>query len=79
MIIVNPMLYKAMSMGFTVPPVAKMPLMVAGRLANFVNTWEVLTKDKWILQAVTGFQIPFIGQPIQAKPAMPVLSEFFEG
>ena len=46
--------------------------MVAGRLAKFVNTWKVLTQDSWVLQTVKGFQIPFVGQPVQhQRPAIP--------
>ena len=46
--------------------------MVVGRLAKFVNTWEVLTQDSWVLQTVRGFQIPFVGQPVQhQRPAIP--------
>ena len=54
------------------PPMAKMPLMVAGRLANFINTWKVFAKDSSVLETVKGFQIPFVGQPVESqKPAMP--------
>ena len=42
------MLVKAKGMGFVMPPMAKMPLMVAGRLANFINSWKVLTNDSWV-------------------------------
>ena len=70
--IVNHMLVKAVGMGFILPLKARVPLKVAGRLAHFVNTWKVLTKDSWVLQAVKGFQIPFVGQPIQErKPRVP--------
>ena len=66
------MLVKAKGMGFTCPPKAKIPLMVAGRLAHFVNAWKVLTKDSWVLEAIKAFQIPFVGQPIQErKPRVP--------
>jgi len=34
---------------------------VAGRLAHFVNTWRVLTKDNWVLQAVRGFKFFLLG------------------
>jgi len=41
--------------------------MVAGRLASFVNSWKVLTKDLWVLDTIKGYQIPFKGVPIQAQ------------
>ena len=70
--IVNHMLVKAVGMGFILPLKAGVPLKVAGRLTHFVNAWKVLTKDSWVLQTVQGFQIPFVGQPIQErKPRVP--------
>ena len=70
--IVNHMLVKVVGMGFILPLKAGVPLKVAGRLAHFVNTWKVLTKDSWVLQTVKGFQIPFVGQPVQErKPRVP--------
>ena len=65
------MLVKLQGLGSTMSPLAKTPLMVAGRLANFVVTWKVLTKDRWVLEAIKGFQIPFVGKPVQSQmPAM---------
>ena len=73
--IVNHMLHKAKGMGFVLPSQAEIPLMVAGGLAHFVNTWKALTKHTWILQAVKGFQIPFLGKPVQErKPRVPFFS-----
>jgi len=46
--IVNLMLVKAVGMDFILPLKAEVP---AGRLAHFVNTWKVLTKDSWVIQA----------------------------
>ena len=45
MIIQYPILLKAQSMGFKSPPKAREPLKVAGRLAQFIDTWKVLTGD----------------------------------
>ena len=59
-------------MGFILPTQTELPLKVAGRLAHFINTWKVLTKDSWVLQAVKGFQIPLVGKPVQErKPRVP--------
>jgi len=54
-------------MGFLVPPKAKEPFVVAGRLASFIDTWKVLTGDLWILSAIEGYQIPFVGIPTQLQ------------
>jgi len=49
---VNLMLFTAKEIGFVVPPRAKVPSEVEGRLASFVDTWKVLTKDTWVLDAI---------------------------
>ena len=41
--------------------------MVAGRLASFINTWKVLTKDLWVLDTIKGYQMPFKDMPLQAQ------------
>ena len=46
---------------------AKGPLKVAGRLAFFIDTWNVLTGDLWVLNTIAGFQIPFKGEPVQVQ------------
>ena len=45
--------------GFTEPQTAQLSLGVARRLNHFVNNWKVITTDKWVLDCVQGFQIPF--------------------
>ena len=39
--------------------------MVAGRL--FLDTWKVLTKDTWVLNAIECYQISIVGTPIQPQ------------
>ena len=56
--VANPTLQKTLGMGFVVPPKAREPFKMAGRLASFVDTWKVLTKDTWELNAIEGYQIP---------------------
>ena len=59
--------------GFLKPQTAQLSSQVAGRLSRFVTNWEVLTTDKWVIEAVKGFKIPFISQPAQdhwPNPAM---------
>ena len=46
------MLDRAKGMEFMLLPLSKVPLMVAGSLATFINTLEVLTQDSWVLQTV---------------------------
>ena len=46
------MLDRAKGMGFMLLPLSKVPLMVAGSLATFINTLEVLTQDSWVSQTV---------------------------
>ena len=53
----------------------KAPLKVTGRLASFVNTWKVLTRDTWVLDAIQGYKIPLLGTPYQSyKPEGGILS-----
>jgi len=62
----QPYVVQTKGMGFILPPHTEVSLKVAGRLAN---TWRVLTRDNWVLQAIKGFQIPFVGQPVlERKP-----------
>ena len=41
--------------------------MHAGRIKEFKENWAQLTQDTWVLQMVQGFQLPFIGQPVQTS------------
>ena len=56
---------KTMCKPYDSPPntSAQLSNQVAGRLSLFVTNWEVLTTDKWVIQAVKGFQILFTSQP----------------
>ena len=48
---------------------------MAGRLSHFLHNWEVLTTDKWVIETVKGFQIPFVGHPVQGcRPNAPIHS-----
>jgi len=42
---------------------------LAGRLAQFLNNWEQLTEDRWVLQAVSGYTLELSQRPWQKKPA----------
>ena len=54
---------------FMNPQTAQLSLQVAGRLSHFLHNWRVLTTDKWVIDTVKSFQIPFYGPPtgMQAK------------
>ena len=39
----------------------------AGRIKEFKENWALLTQDPWVLQTVQGFQLPFLGQPVQSS------------
>lgn len=43
-------------------------LKTACRLQHFINNWKLITSDKWILQTVSGYQIPFLCKPHQWRP-----------
>ena len=45
-----------MQKGFGEPQTAQLSLGVARRLSHFLNNWEVITTDKWVLDCVQGFQ-----------------------
>ena len=40
----------------------------ANRLGTFLTNWKLLTSDKWTLQAVTGYKIPFLRTSRQWRP-----------
>ncbi|XP_064395485.1 uncharacterized protein LOC135342623 [Halichondria panicea] len=40
----------------------------AGKLRHATKNWRAITQDSWVLGAVTGFKIPFVGQPYQTQP-----------
>ena len=44
----------------------------AGRLKNFVHEWDRITSDPVVLNAVSGFKIPFTSMPIQHKLPVPI-------
>ena len=46
----------------------------AGRLKHFLATWEQITKDPWVLQVVSGYQIEFLDNPVQRNTPPPIPS-----
>lgn len=50
--------------------------MKAGCLPKFIDKWHNITKDKFVLDAIAGFKLPFIQIPIQTyEPTNPKFSE----
>jgi len=47
--------------------------MLAGRLAQFITNWKILTQDQWNLQAIRGYKLEMEQSPLQIKP-MPAIS-----
>jgi len=43
-------------------------------LSHFHTNWKVITTDKWVLDTVKGFQIPFTSQPDQKDWPNPPMS-----
>ena len=61
--------------GFTKPQTAQLSLWVAQRLSHFHSNWKVLTTNKWVLDCVQGFLIPFTSPPVQEhQPNSPIYS-----
>ena len=44
----------------------------AGRLQYHMKSWNALTRDRWVLDAVRGYRIDFVSQPHQASPPAPI-------
>ena len=47
---------------------AQRNLPLAGRLKHAFHNWQVITKDAWVLEAVSGYRIPLQAKPYQASP-----------
>ena len=41
------------------------PSTTACRLANYVQNWTQITQDRWILESIKGYKIPFLRKPYQ--------------
>ena len=46
---------------------------LAGRLAQFIPNWQKVTQDRWVLQAIGGYQLELVQTPWQIKP-MPAIN-----
>ena len=59
---------------FTGPQTAQLSLCVARKLNYFINNWKAIITDKWVLDCVQGFQIPFYSLPNQEHRPNPPIS-----
>ena len=59
------------------PPLSLSVNQTANRTANITSltNWNLLTTDKWILQAVSGYKIPFLRPPHQWRARPTVVQE----
>ena len=57
------------------PPLSLSVNQTANRLGTFLRNWNLLTTDKWILQAVSGYKIPFLRTPHQWRARPTVVQE----
>ncbi|XP_067215712.1 uncharacterized protein [Linepithema humile] len=53
-------------------------VIVGGRLARFRSQWETITSNSRILQAISGYRLPFIQQPPSQTREPSVLLTYFE-
>ena len=47
-------------------------LPIAGRIKHFLPNWENLTQDRWVLETVEGFRVPFRQKPFQQQLPKPL-------
>ena len=57
------------------PPLSLSVSQTANRLGTFLTNWNLLTTDKWILQAVSGYKIPFLRPLHQWRARLTVVQE----
>ena len=54
-------------------PVREMEGVIAGRLGLFLDNWLKVSQDQWILDAIQGYRIKFLREPVQTtRPRMGV-------
>ena len=62
---VNHIIVNLTEQGFVKPQAAQLSLNVAGRLSQFIKNRQALTTDKWVIETIQGFRIPFLNPPVQ--------------
>ena len=45
---------------------------LAGHLSHFASNWEIVTKDRWVLNTVRGYRIQFASNPYQSRRPHPI-------
>ena len=51
-----------------IPCVSQLP--TAGRLPHCIRSWQCITGDQWVLQAVRGYKLDLISPPVQGAPPL---------
>ena len=54
-----------------VTPIQKTDLPLAGRLVYYLQNWSVITRDRWVLDTVQGYQIDLVSEPHQRSLPTP--------
>lgn len=74
-ILPNPLATAAADYLSSAPPLSLSDNQTANRLGTFLTNWNFLTTDKWILQAVLAYKIPFLRLPRQWRARPTVVQE----
>jgi len=45
---------------------------LAGRLSHYAHNWALITQDRWVLQAITGYQLELTQKPYQARKSLEI-------
>ena len=40
---------------------------LAGRLSHCLSNWQRVTQDRWFLEAIQGYKVPFVSTPYQSQ------------
>ena len=71
----KPLIQNTQSIKLTIAAKGIIPLNIqsspAGRLAHFITNWQKVTKDRWVLNTITGYEIEFISEPHQHQRPYP--------
>ena len=64
------------SMDMQLPALEGQRPLTAGRLGLFLQNWSRLTRDKWVLDTVQGYEIDLMAEPFQAvRPCLPTFNQ----
>ena len=55
------------------------PEVPAGRLQHFLENWQKITKDRWVLETIRGYRMEFQESPTQAYRPRPLQVSLIQG